>query len=111
MARIDINSLTLWITAASLQHPTDLASHVAERTGATRRSANKAQIASHLRSRVRHPPPAEFFWRGSSACMIFFGGGSRIVGGIISMKPTLLVVALLLAIDPSEAKGGGIYGL
>jgi hypothetical protein len=42
MARLDINSLTLWITAASLQHVTDLASHVAERTGMTRRSANKA---------------------------------------------------------------------
>lgn len=42
MARLDINALTLWITAASQQHLTDLAGHVAERTGATRRSANKA---------------------------------------------------------------------
>ena len=42
MARLDINSLTLWITSAALQHVTDLASHVAERTGASRRSANKA---------------------------------------------------------------------
>ena len=42
MARLDIISLTLWITGAALQHVTDLASHVAERTGTTRRSANKA---------------------------------------------------------------------
>jgi len=42
MARLDINSLTSWITAASLAHVSDLASHVAERTGITRRTANKA---------------------------------------------------------------------
>src|SRR6185369_9683732 len=42
MARLDINSLTLWITAAAIQHPTDLATHVAQRTGVTRRTANKA---------------------------------------------------------------------
>ncbi|WP_372525522.1 ATP-binding protein [Piscinibacter sp.] len=42
MARLDINSLTLWITAAAAQHPHDLADHVAQRTGVTRRTANKA---------------------------------------------------------------------
>jgi len=42
VARLDINSLTLWITAAAAQHPRDLAHHVAERTGLTRRTANKA---------------------------------------------------------------------
>lgn len=42
MARLDINTLTLWITAAAVQHPDDLADHVAQRVGVTRRSANKA---------------------------------------------------------------------
>ena len=42
MARLDINSLTLWITAAAAQHPHDLADHVAQRIGVTRRTANKA---------------------------------------------------------------------
>ena len=42
MARLDTNTMTLWITAAALQHPTDLAAHVAQRTGVTRRTANKA---------------------------------------------------------------------
>jgi anti-sigma regulatory factor (Ser/Thr protein kinase) len=42
VARLDINTLTLWITAAAAQHPHDLADHVAERTGMSRRSANKA---------------------------------------------------------------------
>lgn len=42
MARIDIHSLCLWITAAAVAHPTDLAAHVVERTGLSRASANKA---------------------------------------------------------------------
>ena len=42
MARLDINTLTLWITAAAAQHPHDLADHVAQRMGTTRRTANRA---------------------------------------------------------------------
>ena len=42
MARIDINTLTLWITPAAIEHPNDLADHVAQRLGVTRRTANKA---------------------------------------------------------------------
>ncbi|KQV91521.1 ATP-binding protein [Rhizobacter sp. Root1221] len=42
MARIDLHSLCLWITAAAANHPTDLVQHVVERTGLTRASANKA---------------------------------------------------------------------
>ena len=42
MARIDLHSLCLWITAAAVQHPTDLARVVVERTGLSRASANKA---------------------------------------------------------------------
>jgi anti-sigma regulatory factor (Ser/Thr protein kinase) len=42
MARLELNALTLWITAASIQHPHDLADEVALRMGVTRRTANKA---------------------------------------------------------------------
>jgi len=42
MARIDINTLTLWITPAAIAHPNDLADHVAQRLDVTRRTANKA---------------------------------------------------------------------
>ncbi|HEY0858515.1 MAG TPA: DUF4325 domain-containing protein [Albitalea sp.] len=42
MARLDINTLTLWITAAAQRHPDDLADHVAQRSGVTRRTAHKA---------------------------------------------------------------------
>jgi anti-sigma regulatory factor (Ser/Thr protein kinase) len=42
MARLDINALTLWITAPAIQHPDTLAAHVAERAGVTRRTAAKA---------------------------------------------------------------------
>src|SRR2546421_574299 len=42
MARLDINTPTLWITAAAMQHPNDLADHVAGRSGVTRRTAHKA---------------------------------------------------------------------
>lgn len=42
MARLDINTLTLWITAAAIEHPNDLADHVAQRMSVTRRTANKA---------------------------------------------------------------------
>jgi anti-sigma regulatory factor (Ser/Thr protein kinase) len=42
MARLELNTLTLWITAAAVKHPADLAEHVAERTGVTRRTASKA---------------------------------------------------------------------
>lgn len=42
MARLDINTLTLWITPAALDHPADLADHVAAKMKVTRRTANKA---------------------------------------------------------------------
>ena len=40
--RIDLPALTQWITAASLQHPHDLVTHIVERTGLSRASAHKA---------------------------------------------------------------------
>jgi anti-sigma regulatory factor (Ser/Thr protein kinase) len=40
--RIDLPAITQWITAASLQHPHDLASEIASRTGLRRASAHKA---------------------------------------------------------------------
>lgn len=39
MARLDIPALTSWITAAAIRHSDDLAAHVAERCGVTRRTA------------------------------------------------------------------------
>jgi anti-sigma regulatory factor (Ser/Thr protein kinase) len=42
MARLDINALTLWITAAAIRHPDTLAAHVAERIGVARRTASRA---------------------------------------------------------------------
>ena len=42
MARIDIPAMCLWITGAALQHPEDLAQHVADRCGVGRAAANKA---------------------------------------------------------------------
>ena len=43
MARLDLNALTLWITAAAHQRqPQDLASQVMERAGVSRATANKA---------------------------------------------------------------------
>lgn len=42
MARLDINTLTLWITSATIDHPNDLADHLAARMDVTRRTANKA---------------------------------------------------------------------
>jgi hypothetical protein len=42
VARLDINALTRWITAAAIQHPDHLADEVGQRTGVTRRTANKA---------------------------------------------------------------------
>lgn len=42
MARLDINTLTLWITAAAVAHPKDLADHVAQRAQVSRRAANRA---------------------------------------------------------------------
>ncbi|HEV7912937.1 MAG TPA: DUF4325 domain-containing protein [Albitalea sp.] len=41
MARIDFNLLTLWITVAAVQHHGNLADHVAQRLGVTRRTAHK----------------------------------------------------------------------
>lgn len=41
-ARIDLPAITQWITAAAHRHPDDLATHVAERTGLSRASAQKA---------------------------------------------------------------------
>jgi anti-sigma regulatory factor (Ser/Thr protein kinase) len=42
MARLNSHALSSWITAAAVAHPHDLARHVAERTGVTRPTANKA---------------------------------------------------------------------
>lgn len=42
MARLDLNALTLWITAAAMHHPESLADHVAERLHVTRRTAQRA---------------------------------------------------------------------
>ena len=42
MARLDLNTLTLWITAAATHHPNDLTERVGQRMGVTRRTANKA---------------------------------------------------------------------
>ncbi len=42
MARLQSHALSLWITTAAVHHPHDLARHVAERTGVTRATANKA---------------------------------------------------------------------
>ncbi len=42
MARLDLNALTLWITAAAMHHPDSLADHVAERLHITRRTAQRA---------------------------------------------------------------------
>lgn len=42
MARLNVHSVCLWITAAALRHPQGLADHVAERCGVTRATANKA---------------------------------------------------------------------
>jgi anti-sigma regulatory factor (Ser/Thr protein kinase) len=42
MPRVDLASLTSWITAAAMQHPAELASCVAERCGVTRATANRA---------------------------------------------------------------------
>lgn len=42
MPRVDLNALTLWITAAAVQHPHDLALHVAQRLGVTRATATRA---------------------------------------------------------------------
>lgn len=42
MPRVDINALTLWITAAAVQHPRDLAAHVAQRLRVTRPTATRA---------------------------------------------------------------------
>lgn len=36
MPRLDLNAMTLWITAAAVQHPNDLPQHVMARTGASR---------------------------------------------------------------------------
>ncbi|MFN5049583.1 STAS-like domain-containing protein [Roseateles sp.] len=40
--RLDLDHLTLWMTAAAREHSLDLADHVAERTGASRRAAQAA---------------------------------------------------------------------
>jgi len=43
MPRLDLNAMTLWITAAAVQHPNDLPQHVMERTDASR-SATAAAL-------------------------------------------------------------------
>ncbi|MDM4766731.1 DUF4325 domain-containing protein [Pelomonas sp. SE-A7] len=40
--RLSLDQMTLWITAAAREHSLDLADHVAEKTGASRRSAQSA---------------------------------------------------------------------
>ena len=42
MARLDLNALTLWITAAAIQHPHALVDHVAQRLEVTKRTARRA---------------------------------------------------------------------
>src|SRR4051794_9455087 len=42
MARLDLNALTLWITAAAQQQPTELASQLMQRADVSRATANKA---------------------------------------------------------------------
>jgi anti-sigma regulatory factor (Ser/Thr protein kinase) len=42
MARLDLNALTLHITASALQHPDDLATHIAQVTGLSRGTVRKA---------------------------------------------------------------------
>ncbi|SEL50048.1 Histidine kinase-, DNA gyrase B-, and HSP90-like ATPase [Roseateles sp. YR242] len=42
MTRLVLDQLTLWITAAAHEHGLDLASHIEERTGASRRAAQAA---------------------------------------------------------------------
>ncbi len=42
MARLDLNALTLRITAAAVQHPHDLASHLVQSTGMSRGTIQKA---------------------------------------------------------------------
>lgn len=42
MARLDTNAMTLWITAAAVQHPHTLVQEVMSRTGITRSTAHKA---------------------------------------------------------------------
>lgn len=42
MARLDVNAMSLWITAAAVQHPHTLVQEVMSRTGVTRGTANKA---------------------------------------------------------------------
>jgi anti-sigma regulatory factor (Ser/Thr protein kinase) len=42
MARLDLNALTLHITVAAVQHPHDLATHVAQSAGVSRSTAQKA---------------------------------------------------------------------
>lgn len=65
MARLDINTLTLWITPAAVDHPQDLAGQVAARMKVTRRTANKALtrlvelqwlVREGSRSRPRYRP-------------------------------------------------------
>lgn len=64
MARLDINALTLWITAAAIRHPDTLAAHVAERTGVTRRTAAKAlQRLVDMQWLVREGTRARPRWR------------------------------------------------
>ncbi len=42
MVRLSLDQMTLWITAAAREHSLDLADHVVERTGASRRAALSA---------------------------------------------------------------------
>lgn len=65
MARIDLNSLTRWITAAAVAHPTRLDRELADRTGSSVRTARRALqvmterqwlVRSGTRRKPRHAP-------------------------------------------------------
>ena len=44
MARLNLNALTQWITAAAIQHPTRLDAELAERSGVSLRTARRALV-------------------------------------------------------------------
>lgn len=65
MARLDINTLALWITAAAVEHSDDLAGQITRRMAVTRPTANKALqrlvelqwlVREGIRSRPRYRP-------------------------------------------------------
>lgn len=64
MPRVDLNALTLWITAAAVQHPHDLAAHVAQALGVTRATASRTLARLAARQwLVREGSPRRPVWR------------------------------------------------